>query len=70
MFRPEEAHYSVGTGVLTLPERFSHHHIGVDMINPGYTTDMDGTLQTPKPVVLREFFFVLENMEELFDASS
>lgn len=70
MFRTEEAHYSVGTGVLTLPERFGHHHIGGNMINPGYTTDLNGTFQTPKPVVLREFLFVCKHMPELFDASS
>lgn len=55
MFRPEEARYSLDSATLTLPERFGHHHICVEMINLGYTTDMGGTFKTPKPFILKAY---------------
>ena len=69
LFRPEEAHYSADSQTLTLPERFGHHHITVDVTNPGYSTYMDGTFQVPKPFKLNQALFAARNMVELFDAS-
>jgi len=71
MFGVQGSHYPLnGSHALTLPERFGHHHISGNFPNPGYTNELGGTFDTPKPFVLDQKFFACDHMTDIFDADN
>lgn len=68
MFDVHDTHYSIGSRTLTLPERFGHHHISGKVLNPGYTDDLGGTFDVPKPFICPSKLFVCDHMADVFEA--